>query len=71
MPIFAMPLVMAADIMRWQLRLVRTENLDNSQYTRMTVPVVCPICILISIPLMWDGYLYLVNFATELSTQSA
>jgi len=26
-----------------------------------------PICILISIPLLWDGYLYLVNFATELS----
>ena len=42
MPIFAMPLVMAADIKRQQLRLVRTENLDSSQYTRMTVLVVCP-----------------------------
>ena len=42
MPIFAMPLVMAADIKRQQLRLVRTENLDSSQYTRMTTLVVCP-----------------------------
>ena len=77
MPKFAMPLEMMASIIRKQHSFVLSENLDNSQYTGTTAQVVYQICILISIPLLWDGYLYtfvlevLVNFATELSSKSA
>lgn len=54
-----MSLEMTADIARKQLCLVLSENLDNSKYTRMIAQVVYPkMCILVSIPLLWDGYLH-------------
>lgn len=43
MPIFAMPLVKAADMLRRQPCLVHTENLDNSLYARTKSKVVQPI----------------------------
>ena len=38
--------------------LVRTENLDNSLYTRTKTEVVHPIVYYCIIPLWWDGYLH-------------
>ena len=43
MPIFAMPLEKAADMLRRQPCLVRTENPDNSLYARTKSEVVQPI----------------------------
>lgn len=46
----------AADMLRKQPCLVRTENLDNSLYTRTKTEVVHPTVYFVSIPLRRDGY---------------
>ena len=46
----------AADVLRKQPCLVRTENLDNSLYTRRRQKLFTQLYIIVSIPLRRDGY---------------